>query len=195
MFSGIVECTGKVKEMKQQDGGAHLVVELGAAGEGLKDGDSVAVNGVCLTAVSPEEKSCSFNVITETLSKTNLGVLTIGSEVNIERSLRAGDRVEGHFVQGHVQATGKVTNRIDTDKEFKLWISAGEIEKYIAPLGCIAVNGVSLTVAEVRPGSFAVALIPTTLERTNLGKLKVDEIVNLEPDILSRQIVHWLESQ
>ena len=195
MFSGIVECTGAVVSIEDFPGGKHLKIDLKTAAEDLKPGDSVAVNGVCLTAVEIEGPCCRFDVITETLSKTNLGKLTIGSKVNLERSLRAGDRIDGHFVQGHVHDVGHLIERIDSDEEFKLWIQPpAELSVYIAPLGSVAVNGVSMTVAEVRPDAFALALIPTTLERTNLGELQPGDPINIETDIISRQLVHYLES-
>ncbi len=194
MFTGIVECTGTVVAVKDWPGGKRLKIDMAAAGEGLKHGDSVSVNGVCLTVVTAEGNCCWFDVITETLSKTNLGLLKPGSTVNLERSLRAGDRIDGHFVQGHVHGLGHVVERIVTDKEFKLWIRPDEkLKLYIVPLGSVAVNGVSMTVAEVRPDAFAMALIPTTLQRTNLGDLQVGEPVNIETDLLSRQIVHYLQ--
>ncbi len=194
MFAGIVECTGAVVSIEDFPGGKRLDVDLGPAAADLKPGDSVSVNGVCLTAVTGESRPCRFDVITETLSKTNLGRLQIGSKVNLERSLRAGDRIDGHFVQGHVHDVGHVAERITSDEEFKLWIRPPEeLSVYIAPLGSVAVNGVSMTVAEVRPDAFALALIPTTLERTNLGDLHVGDPVNIETDIVSRQLVHYLQ--
>ena len=193
MFSGIVECKGEVVAIEDFPGGKHLKIDLGSAGEDLKHGDSVAVNGVCLTAVTIEGQQCTFDVITETLSKTNLGRLQVGSKVNLERSLRAGDRIDGHFVQGHVHDVGHLVERIETDEEFKLWIQPpDDLKVYIVPLGSVAVNGVSMTVAEVRPDAFALAVIPTTLERTNLGDVGVGGPINIETDILSRQLVHYL---
>ncbi len=195
MFTGIVECTGEVVRIEEVPGGRRLTVDLGPVSEGLKPGDSVSVNGVCLTAVQLEGSRCTFDVITETLSKTNLGRLQVGSRVNLERSLRAGDRIDGHFVQGHVHDVGHVVDRIETDQEFKLWIRPPEhLKVYIVPLGSVAVNGVSMTVAEVRDDAFALAVIPTTLERTNLGQLQVGDPVNIETDILCRQLVHYLKS-
>jgi riboflavin synthase len=143
--------------------------------------------------VTVDGRRCSFDVITETLSKTNLGRLQVGSKVNLERSLRAGDRIDGHFVQGHVHDVGHLVERVATDKEFKLWIQPPDhLKVYIVPLGSVAVNGVSMTVAQVRPDAFALAVIPTTLERTNLGDLQVGDPINIETDILSRQLVHYL---
>ncbi len=170
------------------------MLALGVLGQDLQPGQSVCVNGVCLTAVALADEACSFNVITETLSKTNLGQLRIGSAVNIERSLRPTDRFEGHIVQGHVQGLATVVEKIDREQDFKLTFSPlPELMIYCAPLGCVAINGVSLTIAKVADNSFSVALIPTTLERTNLGELKIGDQVNLETDIMARQIVHYLQ--
>ena len=194
MFSGIVECTGKVIAIDPRAGGLRLCIDLAAAGKDVKPGDSIAVDGVCLTAVDPHKTHCSFDVITETLSKTSLEQCAVGSKVNLERSLRVGDRIDGHYVQGHVHGVGRVVDRILTDQEFKLWVAPpDQLKSYIIPLGSVAVNGVSMTVSDLRPDAFAMALIPTTLERTNLGQLDVDNPINIETDILARQIVHWLE--
>lgn len=196
MFSGIVEGTGTIISLTPQAGGLQLVIDIGVFSKGIKPGQSVAVDGVCLTVAQIKQSKCSFNVITETLSKTILGQLQVGAKVNIERSLKAGSRIDGHFVQGHVHGVGKVTERRATGTEFKLWITpAPELMRYIAPLGAIAVNGVSLTVAELKKDSFAVALIPTTLELTNLGELEVGRAANIETDSIARQVVHWLEVQ
>lgn len=187
---------GKVREAVPQEGGMRFVVELGAMADGLKPGQSVAVNGVCLTVVEPQGSLCSFDVITETLRKTNLGRLAVGSKVNIERSLRANDRIEGHLVQGHVHGVATLTKRVENEKDFILTFTpAAELMVYLPLLGCVAVNGVSLTIAAITPDSFSVALIPTTLELTNLGDLEEGDDVNIETDIVARQIVHWLSQQ
>jgi riboflavin synthase len=196
MFSGIVAGMGTVLALTRQPGGVRLILDVGSLAKGLKAGDSVAVNGVCLTAVSPAKGKCSFDVITETLKKTNLGSLVKGSRVNIERSLRLQDRLEGHLVQGHVQGVAALVVKEATKKNFKLTFKPPRaLLPYIAPLGCVAVNGVSLTVAEVTKTTFTVALIPTTLQVTNLGLLKKGETVNIETDIVARQMVHYLASQ
>lgn len=195
MFAGIVECTGEVLAVVPVPGGVRLTVGLGLVTEGVREGDSISVNGVCLTAAQLDGQRCTFNIITETLSKTNLGALAATHRVNLERSLRVGDRIDGHFVQGHVDGVGQVVRRLASEREFKLWIKAPTaLEAYIVPRGSVAVNGVSMTVAEVHADGFAMALIPTTLERTNLGQLQVNSTVNIETDILGRQIVHYLQS-
>jgi riboflavin synthase len=196
MFSGIVAGMGTILSLTSQEGGFRLILDLGSMAKGLKAGDSVAVNGVCLTAVLPKAGQCSFDVITETLKKTNLGALKKGSLVNIERSLRLADRLEGHLVQGHVQGVTPLVKKIATKKDFKLTFKPPkDLLPYIAPLGCVAVNGVSLTVAEVTKTTFTVALIPTTLELTNLGALQEGDGANIETDIVARQIVHFLQKK
>ena len=193
MFSGIVAGVGTVVAMQPRPDGARMVINLGKLGRGLKAGDSVAVNGVCLTALLPKGVRCAFDVISETLRKTNLGALSKGSHVNIERSLRLDDRIEGHIVQGHVQAVGSVVKKLANGIDYKLTFRVPtRIRQYIAPLGSVAVNGVSLTVASVAKDSFTVALTPTTLALTNLGELELKWAVNVETDIMARQMVHWL---
>lgn len=194
MFSGIVEGTGRVLQIQPRSGGARLSIDLGAAARRLKAGASMAINGVCLTAVAPRGRRVSFDLITETLRKTNLGQLKKGSLVNIERSLRPSERLEGHFVQGHVQGLATLAKRIVTQQDFKLvFTPPKKLLVYCAPLGCIAVNGVSLTIAAVNKKSFTVALIPTTLKLTNLGTIKAGDKVNIETDLIARQLVHWLK--
>ena len=195
MFSGIIEGTAQVHSIEPQPGGMRLTVALRSLAEGVKDGDSIAIDGVCLTVATLQAGSAVFNVVTETLRKTTLGELQSGSLVNIERSIRVGDRIDGHFVQGHVEAVGEVVEKYASDVEYKLWIAVPALQKYFAPRGSVAVSGVSLTIAEVDNERFAVALIPTTLERTNLGQLKEGSRVNIEPDIIARQVVHVLEQQ
>lgn len=193
MFAGIVAGTRQITSLTSKSDGLRFEIDLKDLQTGLKVGDSVAVDGVCLTVNEIKKTGVRFHAIQETLRKTTLRALKLGDAVNIERSLRMGDGIDGHFVQGHVFGLGTVTKRIDTASEFKLWIDAGPLAKYIAPVGSIAVNGVSLTVAEVRGNEFAVALIPITLQLTNLGQLQIGDTVNLEPDMIARQIVHFLE--
>jgi riboflavin synthase len=136
-----------------------------------------------------------FDVMTETLRKTALGKLAKGDAVNIERSLKAGQRIDGHFVQGHVEGVGSVVKKVADGKDYKLTIKPpGKLMKYIAPLGSISVNGVSLTVASLTRSTFTVALIPTTLKLTTLGALVSGDIVNIETDMVARQVVRYLET-
>lgn len=196
MFAGIVVGTGKVVALEKISAGRRLIVALGRLSRGLKPGASVSVNGVCLTAERIKKDRVQFSVIPETLRKTNLGKLAMGSLVNIERSLRLGEAVDGHLVQGHVDGVGKVAKCLANAQEHKLWIAVPALLRpYIAPRGAVAVNGVSLTVAEVKKDNFSVALIPVTLELTNLGQLAVGDEVNIEADMMARQIVHYLHNR
>lgn len=192
MFTGIVERT--VKVLSATDGAMFRRLVIASEWPDVKLGDSIAVNGVCLTVAEAGQQAVGFDVIKETLEKTNLGLLRCGDDVNVERSLRVGDRIDGHFVQGHVDGTGKLTERIATENEVRLTIRAPDhLAKFLAPKGSISVDGVSLTIAAVRGPVFEVALIPTTLRLTTLGTRQVGWPFNLEADILSKTIVHYLE--
>lgn len=194
MFTGIVETTGRVVRSTPCAGGRRLCVDAGEVASGAVLGASVAVNGVCLTVCGVAGGQVEFDVITETLERTNLGRLRPGERVNLERSLRPDGRLDGHFVQGHVDGIGEVTRRIDSAREWVLWVRADAgVRAYIIPKGSIAIDGISLTIAAVEADQFSVAIIPTTLERTNLGDRKVGDRVNLESDIIARTVVHRLE--
>lgn len=196
MFSGIVVGTGKVLAIKEHPGGRRLTIDVSWLDANIKAGDSIAVDGVCLTVVDPQSDKISFDIINETLKKTTLGQPQVNDHVNLEQSLKVGDRLDGHLVQGHADAVGHVRKKIVTDKEYALWISPpANLMPYIVPRGSIAVNGISLTVAEIDSDGFKVALIPTTLEKTNISELNEGDAVNLETDLMARQIVHWLEQQ
>lgn len=193
MFAGIVEGTGQVVSLAERSGGRYITVNLGKLARGVKSGDSVAVDGVCLTAVAPRRGTVHFMAVPETLRKTTLSRLARGSLVNIERSLMVGQRLAGHFVQGHVQGVGKIIARRIRGADVQLRIGLPvALMPFVAPQASIAVHGVSLTVARVGKRDFSVALIPTTLERTNLGQLKEGDGVNVETDLIARHVVHWL---
>lgn len=193
MFTGIIEHLGVVTATRAVAGGRRLTLDAGPCAADLSPGASLAVSGVCLTVVSRDGDSLSFDVIAETLRRSNLGALTEGDRVNLERSLRLGDRIDGHFVQGHVDGIAKVDRRDSSDVEFKLWLQPDiALLPYIVPKGGISLDGVSLTVADVAGDRFSVALIPTTLERTTLGDRKPGDIVNVETDLLARTVVHHL---
>jgi riboflavin synthase len=161
--------------------------DLGALCEGVAIGDSIALNGCCLTVVAIENKTCWFELGAETLAKTNLGSLSVGSSVNCERSLRVGDRMGGHFVTGHIDGPGTVTRRHDDGPWSYYFFSAAlPLLKQMAPKGSIAIDGVSLTLVDANDAFFSVALIPHTLQVTTLGKLQVGSTVNLETDILAK---------
>jgi len=196
MFTGIVERTLKV--ISVSDGPMFRRLVIAADWDDVKLGDSIAINGVCLTVAELDRArgTIGFDVIKETLDKTNLGVLQPGDDVNVERSLRAGDRIDGHFVQGHVDGTGVLRSQVHSESEVRLTIQAPEhLAKFLAPRGSIAVDGVSLTIARVSGNVFDVALIPTTLRLTTLGTRPIGWRFNLEADILSKTIVHYLEQR
>lgn len=189
MFTGIVETSAKI--LKKTDAG--LTVERPAAFDDLRIGSSISVSGICLSAVAFDDDSMSFDVVPETFAKTNLGGLHVGEYVNLERSLRADGRFEGHVVQGHVEGTAEVARieKKETGAEVVLSLRE-EIAAFVVPKGSIAVDGVSLTVASVEGNGCTIALIPLTLEKTTLGDLQQGDIVNIETDILGRTILTHL---
>ena len=189
MFTGLVETMCPVRSVSAGGGGRRLAVELGVLAEQVKVGDSVAINGVCLTVSGLDGQIGQFEVGRETLGRTTLGLLAAGSVVNVELALRAGDRIGGHFVQGHIDGTATV-KAVERHGEFAdMGFAAGpELLENVVPKGSVAVDGVSLTVVDVNDAGFGVALIPTTLERTTLGKLRVGDKVNIETDIIAKVI-------
>lgn len=195
MFSGIIDAIGEVVESAATPGGRRLTLRAPHYWTGLPAGASIAVDGVCLTLTRATADEADFDVIAETLRRTTLGSLAGGAGVNLQKSLAVGDRIDGHFVQGHVDAVATI-DRIDASAaETLFWFRAGEeAMPAIIPKGSIAVDGISLTVAEVRGNRFSIALIPTTLQRTTLGRKKAGDSVNIETDILARTIIHALQS-
>ena len=192
MFTGIVETTAEVLEATATPGGVRLTVA--ADWPDVRHGESVAVNGACLTAAEIVPGRLSFDVIRETLDKTNLGRLAAGDRVHLERSLRADGRIDGHFVQGHVDGPAVLIHRTATDAEWRLRLRVSEeLAKFIAPKGSVTLDGVSLTVAALDGYEFEVALIPTTLEKTILGAREVGWPMNFEADVVSKTVVNWLE--
>lgn len=188
MFTGLVEDLGRVSAVHDEPPGKRLVIASRLA-DGLTVGDSVAINGVCLTIVAVGTAECAFQAGPETLARTNLGALKPGEVVNVERSLRLGDQLGGHLVQGHVDAVGRILERTHDGEWETVWFSyPPDLGPQLAPKGSVAVDGVSLTVVEVRPGRFSVALIPHTLERTTLGRRAVGDVVNLETDVLAKYV-------
>jgi riboflavin synthase len=197
MFTGIIERTAKIVAVS--DSSMFRRLSLAVPWTDVRGGDSIAVNGVCLTVAEIEAGSTtllSFDVIAETLSKTNLGTLAAGDRVNLERALRVGDRLDGHFVQGHVDGVAPIIERHSTANEWRIIAEAPpHLARFLSPKGSVALDGVSLTLAAVHGRRFEVALIPTTLEMTNLGDLSVGWPLNFEADILSKTIVNWLEQR
>jgi riboflavin synthase len=192
MFTGIVERIVHVAALSEGTGFVRL--SLAANWNDIKLGDSVAVNGVCLTVAELTPPTIGFDVIPETLRKTNLGLLQAGDPVNVERPLCAGDRIDGHFVQGHVDGVAKLIRQTGDEQEWRLTIHPpAELMKYIISKGSVAIDGVSLTIAGVESDRFDVALIPTTLKLTTLGTRPIGWTFNLETDILAKTIVSYLE--
>ncbi len=197
MFTGIVEEMGKVKWMKMSAAGTELRLDASKSlVSSLAIGDSLAVNGCCLTVARKRDGTLCFDVLEETLRATAIGKLRQGSEVNLERPMGAGDRFGGHFVQGHVDVFTKVVSHTERGEDTRLEVELpAEFNTLIVYKGSIAINGVSLTVAECQPTSFAVWLIPHTRAVTNLGTLSAGDPVNLEFDMLAKYIDRILEAR
>ena len=189
MFTGLVQSLGTVSEVHETADGVRLAIESPLAAE-LKEGDSIAVNGVCLTAVGLcAGERFGADVMQETLRRSSLGGMEAGSKVNLELPLRPTDRLGGHIVQGHVDGLGVVAGSRDEGFARVVTIEAGpELLRYVVEKGSIAVDGVSLTVSRVDDASFDVSLIPETLERTNLGAAAPGTAVNLEVDVLAKYV-------
>jgi riboflavin synthase len=188
MFTGLVASTGAVESLESDGDGVRLRVRTELAAE-LAPGDSIAVNGVCLTAVEPDDQGFSADVMEETLRRSSLGPLAKGDDVNLELPLRAGDRLGGHMVQGHVDGTGSVEAVSEDGFARVVRIGApGGLLRYVVEKGSIAVDGVSLTVSAVDDHGFEVSLIPETLERTTLGAAEPGRVVNLEVDVLAKYV-------
>lgn len=188
MFTGLVRDLGRVVELKRSPDGARLRIDTRLAEE-LQLGDSVAINGVCLTATGVDGGWFDAEAMNETLSRTSLGGLAAGAPVNLELPLRVGDRLGGHLVQGHVDGLGRIAELTDDGFSRRVRIETGpELLRYVVEKGSIAVDGVSLTVVDVQTASFTVSLIPETLERTNLGLVEVGSTVNLEVDVLAKYV-------
>jgi riboflavin synthase len=193
MFTGLVETLGLVQGVRAEGPGRRLT--LSAPLDDLSLGDSVAVNGCCLTVVEVTADGFSFEAGPETLQLTNLGELAVGDRINLERSLRLGDRLGGHLVTGHVDGLGRIAERRrDGDWEL-IWFSCPPaLAEQMAPKGSVAVDGISLTLVEVRADAFSVALIPHTLAVTTLGFKQVGAAVNLETDLLAKYVWKCLRS-
>ena len=188
MFTGLVADLGTVSDVVATGDGVRLQVATSLAAE-LSEGDSVAVNGVCLTAVSADAQGFTAEVMNETLRRSSLAEVAAGRRVNLELPLRAQDRLGGHVVQGHVDGVGAVSAVEDDGFARVVTIDAPpELLRYVVEKGSIAVDGVSLTVSSVSPDTFAVSLIPETLERTNLGAAAPGTPVNLEVDVLAKYV-------
>ena len=193
MFTGIVREVGRACSISGRAGGVRLEVDAPRTAAVTAVGDSVAVNGCCLTAVAVFGGRIAFDAVPETLARTSLGGLAAGSRVNVEPSLRAGEPLGGHYVQGHVDGVGVVRSVEEEGEGRRVWVDAApDILRYAVEKGSIAVQGASLTVAELDSGGFAVALIPHTLEATTLGELEPGFVVNLEVDVLAKYVERLL---
>lgn len=189
MFTGIVEDLGTVTAVQPAPPGMRLVVRSSVAAAGAKLGDSVCVNGCCLTVVAIDGDALAFDAGSETLLRTNLGRLAAGSRVNLERSLQVGDRLGGHYVTGHIDGAGSLVAREDEGDWSTCWFDfPPALGGQLASKGSVAIDGVSLTLVAVEPARFSVALIPHTLSVTTLGKLAVGDPVNLETDVLAKYV-------
>ena len=193
MFTGLVESMGTVRSLQPEGESRRLTIDGALFGNDISLGESIAINGVCLTVVETKPGVASFQLAPETLRKSNLGSLMAGSQVNLERALRLGDRLGGHWVQGHVDGVSALLRREpDGDWEKFIFHLPLALSRYLVAKGSITVNGVSLTVVDADADSFSVALIPHTLAITNLGMLKAGDYVNLEVDILAKYVERLL---
>ncbi|MEO5720458.1 MAG: riboflavin synthase [Chthoniobacterales bacterium] len=189
MFTGLIEEIGKVLWIRATDRGTQLQVAAPLIAEGVRRGDSIAVNGCCLTVKTRREDQITFDLLEETLDRTNLRALRRDSSVNLERSLSAQSLVGGHFVQGHIDCAVKVLAFEQNGSDHRLEIALpGDFSHYVAYKGSVAVNGISLTVAEVLPESFAVWIIPHTKRHTNLDSVGAGDRLNLEFDLLAKYV-------
>lgn len=194
MFTGLIEEVGILKSKKPKGLGVKLYFEAEKILEGTKIGDSISVNGVCLTTVDFDSKGFSVEAIEETLKKSDLGDLKIDDYVNLERPLKADARLGGHFVLGHVDTTGEVEKIEELTNSHFITISyPREYSKYLIPVGSVAIDGISMTVAELKDNSFSVGVIPHTWEETIFSKKKIGDKVNLEFDVLGKYIIKLTE--
>jgi riboflavin synthase len=189
MFTGIIEKVGLVKSARKTADGLALSIDLAGLEDGTKIGDSISINGVCLTVEKLSGSVAEFKAVPETVSKTNISHIGPNSKVNIERALRVGDRLGGHFVQGHVDGIAKVSKIERQENRMEFHFYAGkELCDQIVTKGSIAINGISLTVVDVASESFYVAIIPHTLSNTTMENLKIGDEVNIEVDILGKWV-------
>jgi riboflavin synthase alpha subunit len=196
VFTGIVREIGRVETLAGDEAGIRLVIRAPETAGRTAVGDSVAVNGVCLTAVSSGDGLLAFDAVPETLRRSSLGRVEEGAAVNLEPALRAGEPLGGHVVQGHVDGVGRVRALEPEGDGVRLEIEAGsELTRYLVEKGSVAVEGVSLTVAGLDDDSFAIALVPHTLESTTLGSLSPGDEVNLEVDVLAKYVERLLEAR
>jgi len=193
MFTGIIVGEGKVTKLNPKPksrSAIQITVDLGKYAKGLKIGQSVAINGVCLSATKISRNKCIFEMIDETTKKTDLGNVKAGSTVNVERSLKVGDRLEGHFVLGHIDGVATITKIEKKPKEVKIWFKIPKkLTKYVVKKGSIALDGISLTLVDVKKDVASVCLIPHTINVTNFKSKKIGDKLNIETDVLGKYIL------
>lgn len=195
MFTGLVELTTTLGGVQTIACGCRFTIDLGHLSQDIRPGDSICVNGACLTVSRLNGKQAEFDVMAETLRVTTLSNLQPGAKVNLERAIRADGRFGGHFVQGHVDGVGRVQRFERSGSNHVLWVAASaDLMKLMIPKGSVAIDGVSLTLADVTPEAFSVWLIPMTLAETNLGERRVGDAVNLEADLIAKWINHRLDA-
>lgn len=193
MFSGLVEGKARLVQLAEEEAGIRLVIERPSLFDDVRLGDSVAIQGCCLTVVEVDDQRLSFQAGRETLSRTSLGSRKAGQWLNVERALALGDRLGGHLVSGHIDGQAELRGRVDEAEWSTMRFTApSELMRQMASKGSITIDGVSLTLVEVSQTEFSVALIPHTLNNTTLGSLQVGELVNIETDLLAKYVQRQL---
>jgi len=194
MFTGIVEAVGKIADLARAGESVRLTIAAPGIAEDVRLGDSVAITGVCLTVTEIAPPHLSFDAVYETMRKTTLSTLLVGDPVNLERALPVGGRLGGHIVQGHVDGTGRVASIRPVGNSWFIYIDAApDLMRYIVTKGSVALDGISLTVAESEDRTFAVSIIPHTWEHTNLQHKRAGDLVNIECDILGKYVEKLLD--
>lgn len=195
MFTGLIEALCIVKSVRHTVGSMQLTVDLDKLADETKVGDSIAINGACLTVAQLKANTAIFDVSPETLRKSVLGKLKAGSQVNVERAIKASDRLGGHFVAGHIDGTATISAVHKRDKFWNIKFSApSELLDLMVVKGSVTVDGISLTIAGLDEDSFSAAIIPETLKKTTLGKAKIGDSVNIETDIIAKTVKKQLEN-
>jgi riboflavin synthase len=194
MFTGLIEEIGTVLSVRATEHGTQLQLSAPGIAGGVRAGDSISVNGCCLSVASHQDEQVTFDLLGETLARTNLGALKRDSFVNLERALAADARLGGHFVQGHIDCTASIIDFAESDSRLEIAFSKDRA-RYVAEKGSIAVNGISLTIAEVKPASFVTWIIPHTRRYTNLKSAQSGDLVNLEFDILAKYVERMLAAR
>jgi riboflavin synthase len=198
MFTGIVEATGIVKSIVKikdtnRTADNKIGIDLGNLSKGLQVGDSVNVNGTCLTATRILKSIAYFEAVKETMKRTSLGMLKVGDHVNLERSLKISDRIEGHIVLGHIDGVGKIEDIVKIPSETKIWIKVRKgIAKFLVPKGSVALDGISFAIVDIMKSKFSIALVPHTLAVTTFKNKQKGDKVNIEIDILTKNVAKLL---